>query len=570
MKEKKINHHFDHFKLDLSLIEQSSNELPTALALGLRNIHSTYTIEGCCLSIIDFTEILLEHLSFFCLSQYLVCLDKDIILGHKKTDNFILSNIDRLSFGTTLRIFREVSSILYKEEKMGLLYDVIKNFQTNKKLFNALDLIIKYRNKVAHQKFKFNESNVKTDGKKIVANFQKLLLAIAPLRELMLISPIQAIDKERYCCNLYRGSGIKPLYIMIDIKNTGNEEIIIDNTLLFNERLNDYVKLYPFFVPSLDNTEDKKTLYFTHLKGVVAELIDVFGTGVNVKSKEIGCTYLQHLNILSVDYKYQKQSYLKGHNLLIEKQTSKFFISSLDGDLTTEIYLKVKKIKASSNSKNTDINVDEGHEGDFIRFDYHDAPLYPISDKLFNIKAIDENNNLLPVKYSIHNDGFRDFSIGLGETLSFDESKEVMVTFFEPMLMHDIQDSGNDYYEINFNIPVESIEVFFHFPEEVIPQKDFKLNWLGNIEGHSYIKQREIICKDDRHCIYFRLERPPLEETIITEFSVVKKTTQIEIEDRSLDSFRAGLKIYNLLKDAECRWEIENNEDELILIKKIS
>jgi hypothetical protein len=170
------------------------------------------------------------------------------------------------------------------------------------------------------------------------------------------------------------------------------EDLQIGLVYLIDEGTGTIVLLDPFWKYVVSPAAGEKRLFFCQLKDESASLLEHI-SGEDFTSAEMGKAFSESINVLLPDYKYQKNPYCRGYSLYIEKLTSRLNITSLEGDVETNQELLVKKIRH-----------DEGDGGeDYIHFDYHDAPLYPIIDEIFALKAVNSKGQDLPIEYDIDN-----------------------------------------------------------------------------------------------------------------------------------------------------------------------
>jgi hypothetical protein len=169
--------------------------------------------------------------------------------------------------------------------------------------------------------------------------------------------------------------------------------------------------------------------------------------------------------------------------------------------------------------------------------------------------------------------GFRDFEVGFTRPLKFEEEETVYVSFFEPMLFDGILKKSGDYYEINFNQPMEEMEFFMTFPSgaQVL---SFDLSYLGNGGGQvdkKIMREKKITrSEDEKYTIYFRLKRPPVGRTIILSYNLcIAASGRLEESDEK-DKFRAGLFVHTKLKESDAdRWTAEEKPDGSILLRPV-
>lgn len=542
-------------------IEKIISGYPSPLAYQFREIFTRKDPVSFCSAALKFYEILLTNMTFLSIAYYmsLTAYDEESIPVCKELNMTILDKIKRISYGDMVGVSRDIAKYLNDVKRLGIfepLYKII----TGKSTYRNIESLVGIRNNNEHGRGILSEDNIMKVGGEIIEELSSLLRSFTFLAELKMVVPLEKLKDNRYSMLMFKGAGIRPLYY---ISKVIEEELKTGMVYLLDDISGTAVPLEPFFKYLFSPTTGEKRLFYCQLKDENAYLLDHI-SGEEFVSPEIGKAYIDTVNVLLPDYKYQRNPYCRGHSLYILKFINRLNIRNIEGDVETFQELLVKKIKN-----------DKGEpEVDYIHFDYHDAPLYPIIDEIFSLKAQNSEGENLPIKYGIENEGFRDFEIGTGKPLKLEEEETIRVSFFEPMLFDGILDRQSDYYEINFNQPMEEMEFFMKFPPEV-EILSFELKYMGNgreTVDKKVAREKKIISDRETYSssIYFKLVRPPVGKTIMLSFDMKLSTLQWGKEKDEKDKFRAGLFVHTKLKDSGAhRWMVKENHDGSILLKPV-
>ncbi|SHG27516.1 hypothetical protein SAMN05216225_10249 [Ornithinibacillus halophilus] len=532
-------------------------EYPLFVAQRVRNMLEQHNPIDATKAALKLFEIVIHFKSYYVFSYYLHLINNDPEFSEDRRINaFVRGKIDRLSYGDMYGLLKRILKHMKQQNKLGDFEDFYK--ATKHTSYNrAMDRLINLRNDIAHDRVVITNFNSNEIGETFFKLLGTVLKRSKHLLQYRIIVPIRRQGSNAYEVSIFKGSHSVPLFGVCPT----NENLIDDTVYLTNEDNQFFINLSPFwaFLPTPESATKK--LFLCTVEGEDKSVCCVeYFNNKKFYSEEMKQRFDQTLLSLMPDYKYQKDSYQKGFNLLCKRQTVHLTVMNQYGDLKTEHFIQIKKIKDNPNQK----------EQDKVKLDYHDAPYYPISDDEFQLKASDDNGNELPILYDIHNDGFRDFRIGTGKPLALDEEKKIHMSCFEPSLMKPLFEECEDYYEFDFSEPTEDFEFYIHFPKG-IQVKTCSMFYLGKDKQDPINRNMtyDILNEEDgRQMIYAHIHRPVIEEAVKIEFTV--NIDHLSGSDNEADSnkFYVGMKTYELLKDSEQRkWQVKQEEDGTIILK---
>ena len=555
-------------KLNIEKYSDIISLYPSFVSHQFRKIFTEDTKSHALKTILECFEILLNHLTFFALCQLIhLCKTNSNFVDTKLKEKVISRLIHKFSLGSKVEIFRDLLMYFKSSENEGIFLEFLDKKEDVKDFFEKASLLVTFRNDLEHKKIQLTDENEDSFFSEYFPYLESLILDCSFFRNIKILLPIETIRTDIKFLE-FAGASQKPL-----IRRVENIDVVLENNKCHIGNLNGsfIVPAHPFWQYSLIKDEylllfgqfddDKKVILSENFKGT--SLIDK-GAQLQV--------FLEAIQPLYPDYKYQSNPYLSGYDFLILNHKLNLKLLSPDGDIETNESINFIKIKYYENSKpkiNTDLDFEESTQ-DYIPFGYHDAPLYPISDELFNLKARNEKGEDLEAEYDIHNEGFRDFKIGVNKIMSFEEKDTSNLSYSEPMLFSGFLEDNEDYYEIDIEQPIKLFELNFEliqdyefssfeikYSNKEFPKKKIINNKIGvNSKGNSYL--------------YLSIKEPEIGKTFIIDFHIRKTEKFRHDYIPKKDSFRTGLNLYKWIKNhpAEEYEILEESDGSIRIIPK--
>jgi hypothetical protein len=547
------------------------SHFPSHVACEYRKLLSSTSEEELLLAGVTVFQRLVEHCSYASLALYIhVCSTLENFPRAEKTDFLIWSTFDRIGLGNVLRILRELSAHLEEHEALSLLSG-LRDFSSAAGCF---DKMIALRNKAAHDAIPTECTD------EMITNLLGCIDYCSFWNDLWFFVPILQESISSYAGYAFVGSGGTPLYVTVEANNIKYEFF---KTYLVSSDSSISIPLDPFWKYTHEDSEGSNGhhLCFVSIKRNKAVLIDPT-SGYRASEKAIFDEYQAKVQILSPDYVYQKKPYLAGHRLWSKKRITRLKLNSYDGDLETFVEIRVKKIKydnvveeelikSSTDEVTTELDMSNGicqsEKNEILLFDYHDAPLYPISDNVFDLKITDDDGEELNVVFEIENEAFRKFSAILPK-MQFDEERVVNLSCFEPMLFSGIKNEGEDYYETEIDSPVDEFEFYL----QLIPGLKFTGFRVEYLDGSELIlkdKSTKVTKEaDGSEVLYFKVEKPIVGKQVIVRFNVDSIYVVNEESSDYKDCFRAGLAVHQILSEKPyCKWRVDYKKDGSIIVE---
>jgi len=553
-------------KLNIEKYSDILSLYPSFVSHHFRKIFTEDTKAHAIKTILECFEILLNHLTFFALCQLIhLCKTNSNFVDTKLKEKVIGRLIHKFSLGSKVEIFRDLLTYFKNSGNEGIFLDFIKNKEESKDFFEKSSILVTFRNDIEHKKILLTDENEANYFSEFFPHLESLILDCTFFRNIKILLPIEIIRTNIKFLE-FAGASQKPL-----IRRLENFNLLLESNKCYIGNLDGTIMIpaHPFWQYSLIKDEylllfeqfddDKKVILFENFRGT--SLIDK-GAQLQV--------FLDAIQPLYPDYKYQSNPYLTGYNFFVLNHKFNLKLLSPDGDTKTKeevSFIKVKYEDKNSTLQNDEDTLDDNE--DTIPFSYHDAHNYPISDEIFNLNAIDEKGNDLSILYDIKSEGFRDFKIGMKKVLDFEEKGFIITSYFEPMLFSGFLEENKDYYEIDIEQPVKLLEFTF----ELIPDfefESFEIKYLNNKEfPKKKIQNKKIeVNENGNSTFYLSIKEPVIGKTFIINF-ITKKTKYFNPNfTPKKDSFRTGLAVHVWLNEQSAdEYEIFQENDGSMRIK---
>ena len=523
---------------------------PSHISVSLAKIFGSTSRTEQRKQIVEYIERVLEHLFSFCLARHV----------HEKrvNDNYsmcreaefsVLNYYGSLSLGTMLAVTRKLN--VHFTENLSHKPEILYSFED---LDQSLGALINYRNELSHGRFKEDSHT------KLYEEFLRSLELIKGIKKSLIFVPMSINSHdETYDGYVFSGTGSSPFYCKKVRIPPG--KLALQQVYHINAQSGNYFELSPLwhFMKKENDKGLSNLLLYTTVKNKKAILQDHM-QGISIDSKDHYNEYMEFLSLLSPDYNYQKDPYLKGHSICINKQTINLELKNPEGDLNTTISKEVQMIAYKG----------EHCSNEKCLFDYHDAPIYPIDDETFNLKINEKNNKPIELEYEIKNDAFRKFSVIL-KKMKFEEKREIQLSCYEPMLFSNLTPTEDEYYEIEIEQPTKllcfSIRLPIHM--EII---NYRVEYLDgnpinnkNKSGRNIVSVRKL--EGGEQIVSFSIKKPIVGKQIVFYFNVKNCSGNYENKENSkLDKFRAGYQVYKIIKDSNCNeWTVDESEGNIII-----
>lgn len=552
-------------KLNIEKYSDIISLYPSFVSHQFRKIFTEDTKAHALKTILECFEILLNHLTFFALCQLIhLCKTNSNFVDTRLKEKVISRLIHKFSLGSKVEIFRDLLTYFKNSENDGIFKEFLDRKEDVKDFFEKASLLVTFRNDLEHKKIQLTDENEDIYFSEYFPYLESLILDCSFFRNIKILLPVETIRADIKFLE-FSGASQKPL-----IRRVENLDVVLENNKCHIGSSNGsfIIPAHPFWQYTLIKDEylllfgqfddDKKVILSENFKGT-----SIIDKGVQLQ------VFLEAIQPLYPDYTYQSNPYLSGYDFLILNHKFNLKLLSPDGDTDTREDLSFIKIKyLDKNVVQTHKDTNDEEIEDTIPFSYHDAPIYPISDEIFNLKATDEKGEELSILYDIESEGFRDFKIGMKKILEFEEKSSIVATYFEPMLFSDILEKNKEYYEIDIEQPIKLLE----FKLELIPDyefESFEINYLNNREfPKKKIQNKKIEVNEHGNSqLYLSIKEPEIGKTFIINFKI--KKTKFFNKDfiPKKDAFRTGLSVYQWIKEQNAvEYNIFNESDGSIKI----
>lgn len=519
---------------------------PSFISHQFRKIFTEDTKTHALKTILECFEILSNHLVFIALCQLIAYSKSNSTTVDTKLKEKVISRmIRKFSLGSKVEIFRDLLLFFKNSNSEGLFLEFLKKSEDVKDFFEKSSVLVNFRNDLEHKKIQVTQDNENKYFSEIFPLLESIILDCHLFRFVKILVPIENISSTVKFLE-FSGNSEKPI-----VRRFENVQVQLELNKCYIGDVNSkhLVYAHPFWQYSL--IKDEYFLLFGQFDDEKKVILSENFKGISIIDKNVQLhLFLDAVQPLYPDYKYQNIPYLSGHEFQILHHKFSLKLISADGDLKTleEVsYQKIKYPKESlliTDASSTENEVQE----DSIQLGYHDAPVYPISDEIFDLKAVDEQGKDLHIIYEIKSEGFRDFKIGLGKILDFEDKGKIVVSCFEPILFGDFMNDEKDYYEIEIEQPTKQFEFFF----ELTPEYEFVsfiLEYSNEEFPKKKIKSQKIEKnKEGNSTLHFILSEPEVGKRFIIHFSI-KKLKDLSYFEPQKDSFRTGIKVYEWLKE---------------------